>query len=245
MNYEDFKAQNDNQDIHFWYRARKELIRKILLSATKKKDNKILEVGCGIGYNFDLLGEFGEIEGFDNDSKVIDIARDRKIDISCTSLEDFDMPENYYDIICCFDVLEHIKDDRLALKKIRGGLKEGGVFIFTVPAFPSIIGAHDLAMGHQRRYTKKYLRLKIRENGFDLLTLNYWNITLFPLIYLIRKIKRISFDQNNRKKSFDTEIKKTNKIVDFLLFNLLKLESKLPVGLRMPYGLTIYGVVKK
>lgn len=47
-------------------------------------------------------------------------------------------PENSFDVIFCNHVLEHVQDDRLAVREIKRVLKPGGWAILQVPFFPPI-----------------------------------------------------------------------------------------------------------
>jgi SAM-dependent methyltransferase len=46
------------------------------------------------------------------------------------------VPEHSYDMVALLDVLEHVEDDRAALASIARRLKPGGALLITVPAFP-------------------------------------------------------------------------------------------------------------
>lgn len=60
-----------------------------------------------------------------------------------------------FDVIGVYDVLEHLVDDRLALREIKYGLKAGGIVIITVPAGQSLMTEYDKAVSHLRRCNQK------------------------------------------------------------------------------------------
>ncbi len=47
-------------------------------------------------------------------------------------------PENSFDVIFCNHVLEHVQDDKLAVREIKRVLKPGGWAILQIPFFPPI-----------------------------------------------------------------------------------------------------------
>jgi SAM-dependent methyltransferase len=91
-----------------------------------------------------------------------------------------------FDLICMFDVLEHIQDDKKALTKIAGLLKPAGTLIITVPAYSWLYGAHDKMLQHFRRYSKNTLNETINYSDLKVLKSSYFNTLLFPLVILAR-----------------------------------------------------------
>ena len=95
-----------------------------------------------------------------------------------------------YDIICAFDVVEHLEDDRGAAAWIGDGLKPGGSFIATVPAYQWLFSDHDVALGHYRRYTKSSFNA-ILPTRLRVVKAGYFNSTLFPIPAAGRLVKRL------------------------------------------------------
>jgi SAM-dependent methyltransferase len=79
------------------------------------------------------------------------------------------------DAVVCFNVLEHIADDRAALASLRDVLRPGGALLLLVPAHPRLYGATDRIVAHERRYTKAALRDVLHEAGFSIADLRYVN----------------------------------------------------------------------
>jgi len=70
------------------------------------------------------------------------------------------------DTVVCLNVVEHIEDDRSALRNIHGALVAGGRAIILVPHDQRIFGTLDTALGHYRRYASEELRARMEEAGF-------------------------------------------------------------------------------
>ncbi len=79
------------------------------------------------------------------------------------------------DTIVCFNVLEHIEDDRAALRRMYDLLPPGGKLLLLVPAGPWLYGSMDRRLGHFRRYRRGELAGKLREAGFTIRWLRYMN----------------------------------------------------------------------
>jgi SAM-dependent methyltransferase len=82
----------------------------------------------------------------------------------------------YFDSAVMSEVIEHIRDDKLALRNAFSLLKPNGVLIVTAPAFMFLYGEYDRNVGHQRRYTSQSLTRKLRSTGFVVEFTRYWNV---------------------------------------------------------------------
>ncbi len=237
MDYLDFKKIGLESNF-FWYRARRRLI-KIILEKYKIRDKKILEIGCGAGGQLQVLSSSGnEVFGSDVNKDALDEASKLGFKVFYQDAEKELEESEKYDVICAFDVLEHIKDDNLALKNIYRVLKKDGLFIFSVPAFQFLYSGHDVYMKHHRRYSMRGLRQRLVDNDFQITKIFYWNFFLFPVVF----INRIIF----KKKTINSDVQKISKALNFVFFSILYLENFLiKKGLRFPCGVSIFGVAKK
>ena len=57
-----------------------------------------------------------------------------------------------FDLVCAFDVIEHVEDDRRVFGEVSRVLKDGGVLIFSVPVHAQLWTEFDDWVGHARRY---------------------------------------------------------------------------------------------
>ena len=70
-----------------------------------------------------------------------------------------DLPaEERFDAILYMDVLEHIADDAVELRRSAAHLKPGGHLIVVAPAHQWLFTPFDRAIGHYRRYNAAMLR---------------------------------------------------------------------------------------
>jgi len=246
MDSKDYKKIKDLYEDHFWFQPRKNLIYKMLKNFFSSFDQNrlILDIGCGTGINLEEIQKFGAVTCLEKDKTALEILEKKCKNIIVENIENAKLEENKYDAICCFDVLEHLENDTEILKKINASLKTRGYLLFTVPAFNAIFGPHDIALEHYRRYDKKNLQKKLEKANFVNSEFYYWNSLLFPVIFIIRALKKIIFSWRN--KTAEIETKKINKNLNRTLRFFLEIENKLFFKKSwLPYGLSIYGFARK
>lgn len=72
-----------------------------------------------------------------------------------------------FELICAFDVVEHVSDDQKALSEIARVLKPGGTFFLSVPLSMSAWTQFDTTVGHARRYEREQLQDLLACKGFS------------------------------------------------------------------------------
>ncbi|MBI2085869.1 class I SAM-dependent methyltransferase [Candidatus Daviesbacteria bacterium] len=137
----------------------------------------ILEVGCGIG-NFTLfLKKYGNVRAIDINENYLKQSAEGGLKIGFGDIEKgkYFFGDQKFDCIVCLNVLEHISNDRAAIKNIAGLLKKDGNLILLVPAHPQLYGAIDESIGHYRRYTKEKVVNLIEENNLKIVKIRRLN----------------------------------------------------------------------
>ena len=82
------------------------------------------------------------------------------------NVEALPYPSGAFDLVCAFDVLEHVEEDREAFSEISRVLKRSSIFIFSVPLFEKYWSHFDQMVGHMRRYHPSDLEAILEEVGF-------------------------------------------------------------------------------
>ncbi|MEP7265137.1 MAG: methyltransferase domain-containing protein, partial [Bacteroidota bacterium] len=82
---------------------------------------------------------------------------------------------NSYDGIFALNVIEHIKDDELALHNSFSLLKQGGTLLILVPANAWMYNGLDKDLHHYRRYSLKELKRKIVGTGLQTQSAFFFN----------------------------------------------------------------------
>ena len=226
---------------HWWFIARRRILKALIERVVRPPEQaRILEVGCGTGHNIPMLKAFGKVEASELDRSARALANKRHPrTVKEARLPDLSMFErNAYHLIALLDVLEHVPDDLASLRAIHRRLKPGGALLLTVPANPWMWSAHDVAHHHFRRYSKRELARVIREAGFEVQLLSFFNTLLFPLVAAARIAGKIT-----RKESADDSL--PGATVNAMLQKIFGLEAGMVGRTPMPFGVSLVAVVRR
>ena len=146
---------------------------------------------------------------------------------------------NTFDVVTSIDVL-YIKgvDDRVAMSEMHRVLKLGGLIVVNVPAFEMLRGRHDAAVHTRHRYRKSEVGELLREHGFELLKLSYWNTTLFPVMMAKRTIERLS----RKEASPASDMSDLPGPVNDILTAIMRVENRILLATGMPFGGSVFAV---
>jgi 2-polyprenyl-3-methyl-5-hydroxy-6-metoxy-1,4-benzoquinol methylase len=145
---------------------------------------RILEIGAGLGNISRYLPKKEKLivsdvdpvyleilAGAFRDNEIVDVA---KLDLTCQA--DFDaLGESICDTVVCLNVLEHIADDRAALRRMGQLLVPGGRLVLLVPQHPGLYGSYDRHVEHFRRYTRATLGAALRAAGLAVVAFKNFN----------------------------------------------------------------------
>jgi 2-polyprenyl-3-methyl-5-hydroxy-6-metoxy-1,4-benzoquinol methylase len=100
-------------------------------------DDHVLEIGCG-------TGEFGRTVlnyvGLDMNEEALLKAREKGLKVVNQSLGEYALENpSKYDVVCAFQVLEHVENPKEFIKNCLACLRENGKVIFSVPSADSFI----------------------------------------------------------------------------------------------------------
>lgn len=134
------------------------------------RPSTVLEIGCGQGAFGARLAARASYVGLEPDRAAFEVARTRIEplggEVLNSSLEALD-PGSEYDLVCFFEVLEHVLDDAAALKSWAGLARPGGHVLLSVPAFARRFGPTDVHSGHYRRYDPQTLQEALLAAGLE------------------------------------------------------------------------------
>jgi len=132
-----------NHDLDKFYNHPNRLFRYIenkrihilLKYLSAEDDNKILEVGCGIGNILERIPK-GKLYGIDISAIQIERATKRlgkKAVLLKSPGENMPFEEGFFDKILCTEVFEHTLEPRLILIEMSRVLKNGGIISLSIP----------------------------------------------------------------------------------------------------------------
>jgi SAM-dependent methyltransferase len=101
-----------------------------------------------------------------------------------------------FDLVCAFEVIEHVESDGHVLAEWREFVAPGGAIILSAPASPERFGPADEKAGHFRRYSRDDMRRLLSETGFSQIRiLNYG----FPAGYALEVARNLLAKRELRK----------------------------------------------
>jgi SAM-dependent methyltransferase len=181
----------DVDEQHWWYRGRRQIIRAELDQLPLPSDAWILDAGCGSGRTLEELVDYGTVAGLELNPDAAEVARDRGCgEVQVGRLEELPWRSDSFDLITCLDVIEHVPDDRTALRELRRVSKPGGWLLATVPAYQALWSYHDEANHHYRRYERATLRGAVTDAGWRLERMTSFNTLLFGPAAAVRLAQR-------------------------------------------------------
>ncbi|MFC1516102.1 class I SAM-dependent methyltransferase [Thermodesulfobacteriota bacterium] len=119
----------------FYYPAQKDEYEYSLRFISEKE--KVLDIGCGAGEYGSMVNNY---TGIEINESAVRTAQKKDLRVLRETIEEHSAkyPETY-DVICAFQVLEHIVDPHAFLRDMVKGLKKGGRIILSVPSADSFI----------------------------------------------------------------------------------------------------------
>ncbi len=175
---------------HYWTRARNFIIEKEL-KKSHLRNKKLLEIGCGRGIVVNFLRERG-IDCYGVDLAPVDeIFRISQYIFPDRDFEDLSVDfRNSIEVILLLDVIEHIPDEIVFLKRIKVNFPNAKYLLITVPARMELWSNYDEYNGHYRRYNIENIEPVMKNGNWEMLRLQYIFHSLYlPALLLIQTVK--------------------------------------------------------
>ncbi|MEL6107637.1 MAG: class I SAM-dependent methyltransferase [Planctomycetota bacterium] len=171
-------------------------------SSDTPEDSSILEVGCGAGAFLDqcLASGLNGCEGLEISPTAIESCHSRGLRVSDTSLESLAVQGRRFDVVCAFQVLEHVPDPEQFLRAASAVLSDDGQLILSTPNAESFLRRFrwcllDLPPHHLSRWDATAYQRTAEELGLFISEIRYE-----PLAKYHRKMYAASFwDRYPRK----------------------------------------------
>ncbi|HSB37256.1 MAG TPA: bifunctional glycosyltransferase/class I SAM-dependent methyltransferase [Thermoanaerobaculia bacterium] len=147
--------------------------------------SRVLEVGSGVGNQTRWFIDKERVVASDIESHYVRELRANFGGRSNVRIASFrfplsdadraDLAAERIDTVVCLNVLEHIEDDREAVRDFARTLPAGGRLVLLVPANPSLYGTLDVNLHHYRRYDREALRQLVEGAGFAVDEIRFLN----------------------------------------------------------------------
>lgn len=231
---EGFAKLYQKESQNFWFKARNRIILWALDHFFPCAQS-MMEIGCGTGFVLEGISNhrsYTRLVGTEVFSQGLSFASERlKNKAELFQIDARNIPfKNEFDIIGAFDVLEHIKEDDIVLTQMRKALKNNGGILITVPQHHWMWSSIDEVSMHQRRYTVKELKQKLKSAGFDCIYATSFVSLLLPVMILSRLRKIINLE--NSVKQLDLP-----GFLNYAFESVMQIENLIiRSGLRFPFG---------
>ncbi len=229
---------------HWWFCGRRKILSSVMESLCLNSSSNILEIGSGTGGNLEMLSRFGKVSAVEMDSKALEISRSKNtfgaaiFSGRCPDEIPFQCAQ--FDLICLFDVLEHIEQDETTLNKLKDLLNPNGRILITVPAFQWLWSIHDEYLHHKRRYDLSRIRNIVAAAGLEFERLTYFNTLLFPVIAVARVLDRL----RSKRTGVSTGSEVPPLWINNALVTIFGAEQYLLRAANLPFGVSILGLIK-
>jgi SAM-dependent methyltransferase len=229
------------EERHWWYRGRRRIVRAELERLAPRTRGPVLDAGCGSGRMLDELARFGRPFGVDIDAGSVERARTRGHQAVRASVSELPFEDEMFSITTCLDVVEHLDDDRGALRELLRVTEPGGALVVTVPAYQALWSRHDEANQHRRRYGSASLAAAAADAGWTVERSTYFNSLLLPAAAAVRLLER-----RRRRPAEFSDLELTPARLDPVLELPMRLEAALlRRGARLPAGLSLLAVFRR
>lgn len=111
------------------------------LIGSLKHTGRLLDIGCGMGIFLSMARDKGwEISGVDISDYAVSFAKERfGLDCFAGKLKNANFPNNYFDVITLWDVIEHFEWPLEELEEIKRILADDGIILFDTPNVESLM----------------------------------------------------------------------------------------------------------
>jgi len=149
-----------------------------------QKPGKVLDIGCGRGLLLNKLRQRGwDPTGTELSEGAAAYARDElKLPIIVKPLEEIGFPDNEFDLVILWHVLEHVHSPRDIIREVARILKPGGTLLVAVPNFGSWEARwarnrwfHLDVPRHLTHFTPKTLGRMLKEAGIPITDVNFFS----------------------------------------------------------------------
>jgi SAM-dependent methyltransferase len=245
MNKEYLQQYIQLEKEHWWFVVRQKILFNFLSKHIITKSQSILNIGAAGGESSKWLSVFGKVTSVETESLFVELLIAQNLEVVNANIVQMPFEDNSFDVVCAFDVIEHVEFDMDAMKEMVRVCKPSGKICIAAPAFNILWSKHDAVNGHFRRYSKKMLTT-LGDNfvSIEQKEATYFNTILFLPILIARKIRNLFLKDKENQQS-DFTYFKNNGVVNYILKTIFSIELVLLKFMKLPFGVSLVSVWQK
>jgi 2-polyprenyl-3-methyl-5-hydroxy-6-metoxy-1,4-benzoquinol methylase len=165
---------------------------------------RILDIGCGAGFFLNYARNAGwQTYGVELTIENARYASEHLgLNVKNVSIEDSKFPDNFFDVVTMWDVIEHLNNPRETIAHLFNIIKDNGLLCVETPNTESIyralLGKYWIAFAdstHIRFFNKTNLKVLLEKSGFKVVKIQSTNVRFFSLEGLRRmRLYRYYYD---------------------------------------------------
>lgn len=157
------------------------------------KHGELLDIGCAMGFFMDEAKKQNwQVSGIDISKYAANHAKKSLgLHVDISSLQQTTLPQNKFDLITMWDVIEHLPNPKTALVKLHSALKKNGLLVFSTPnvgSLPAMVTkskwiGYKLSDEHLTYFSSLTINKLCRDSGFKIIKMHsigkYVSFSLF------------------------------------------------------------------
>lgn len=229
---------------NFWFRSRNRIIQWALAKYFPEAKT-FLEIGCGTGFVLSTIERsFPHLRLYGSDIYTCGLAfaSSRTKNAQLFQMDARKIPfDDEFDVIGCFDVLEHVREDGQVLSQLYQAVRPGGGIILTVPQHRFLWSFRDEYALHVRRYSARDLSSKLKRSGFKVIKVVSFVSLLFPLMLA----SRLHMKKKGTQADPRAELKISGTLNNLFEKVLTVEQGLIRMGISFPFGGSLLVIAKK
>lgn len=152
------------------------------INSLSNKRINFLDLGCGYGLVSSFINNKYNKYGLEpNEEKIKNATKYiNQENLKCSELNEFTFSDNFFDIIMCYHVIEHVNDPEYFIYNVNRILKQNGILVISTPNFNSSIAQlfkdnyrllHDKT--HIKLFSDESFKFFLEDNGFYIIKIDF------------------------------------------------------------------------